>query len=89
MCIEEINLKQIIEMNMLYEILFNEFDIGIYIINEESKMIIYNCKMMEIELMECLDVLYKSFLEVFVFEENKNSIFIEVLKFGKIKKNIK
>ncbi|MGE7884198.1 sigma-54 interaction domain-containing protein [Bacillus sp. NPDC094077] len=86
---EEINFKQIIEMNMLYETLLNELDIGIHIINEESKTIIYNRKMMEIESMDRLDVLYKSPLEVFAFEENKNSTLIEALKFGKTKKNIK
>ena len=36
---EEINFKQIIEMNMLYETLLNELDIGIHIINEESKQL--------------------------------------------------
>ncbi|MCE9754030.1 sigma-54 interaction domain-containing protein [Bacillus cereus] len=86
---EEINFKQLIEMNMLYETLINELDIGIHIINEESKTIVYNRKMMEIESMERSDVLYKSPLEVFAFEENKNSTLIEALKFGKKKKNIK
>ncbi|PFR89312.1 sigma-54-dependent Fis family transcriptional regulator [Bacillus cereus] len=86
---EEINLKQIVEMNMLYETLLNELDIGIHIINEESKTIIYNRKMMEIESMERADVLYKSPLEVFAFEENKNSTLIEALKLGKTNKNIK
>ena len=86
---EDINFKQIIEMNMLYETLLNELDIGIHIINEESKTIVYNRKMMEIESMDRLDVLYKSPLEVFAFEENKNSTLIEALKFGKTKKNIK
>lgn len=86
---EDINFKQIIEMNMLYETLLNELDIGIHIINEESKTIIYNRKMMEIESMERSDVLDKSPLEIFAFEENKNSTLIEALKFGKTKKNIK
>lgn len=86
---EEINFKQIIEMNMLYETLLNELDIGIHIINEESKTIIYNRKMMEIESTERSDVLYKSPLEVFAFEENKNSTLIEALKLGKTNKNIK
>ncbi|MFB6729509.1 sigma-54 interaction domain-containing protein [Bacillus mobilis] len=86
---EEINFKQIIEMNMLYETLLNELDIGIHIINEESKTIIYNRKMMEIESMERSDVLYKSPLEIFAFEENKNSTLIEALKLGKTNKNIK
>ncbi|MBG9826408.1 sigma-54 interaction domain-containing protein [Bacillus wiedmannii] len=86
---EEINFKQIIEMNMLYETLLNELDIGIHIINEESKTIIYNRKMMEIESMERSDVLYKSPIEVFAFEENKNSTLIEALKLGKTNKNIK
>lgn len=86
---EEINFKQIIEMNTLYETLLNELDIGIHIINEESKTIIYNRKMMEIESMDRLDVLHKSPLEVFAFEENKNSTLIEALKLGKTNKNIK
>jgi arginine utilization regulatory protein len=86
---EEINFKQIIEMNMLYETLLNELDIGIHIINEESKTIIYNRKMMEIESMDRLDVLDKNPLEVFAFEENKNSTLIEALKLGKTNKNIK
>ncbi|MGX5480393.1 sigma-54 interaction domain-containing protein [Bacillus thuringiensis] len=86
---EDINFKQIIEMNMLYENLLNELDIGIHIINEESKTIIYNRKMMEIESMERSDVLYKSPLEIFAFEENKNSTLIEALKLGKTNKNIK
>ena len=74
---------------MLYETLLNKLDIGIHIINEESKTIIYNRKMMEIESMERSDVLYKSPLEVFAFEENKNSTLIEALKLGKTNKNIK
>ncbi|WP_264448578.1 sigma-54 interaction domain-containing protein [Bacillus cereus] len=86
---EEINFKKIIEMNMLYETLLNELDIGIHIINEESKTIIYNRKMMEIESMDRLDVLYKNPLEVFAFEENKSSTLIEALKLGKTNKNIK
>ncbi|WP_264647758.1 sigma-54 interaction domain-containing protein [Bacillus thuringiensis] len=89
MLTEDINFKQIIEMNMLYETLLNELDIGIHIINEESKTIIYNRKMMEIESMERSDVLYKSPLEIFAFEENKNSTLIEALKLGKTNKNIK
>lgn len=68
---EEINFKKIIEMNMLYETLLNELDIGIHIINEESKTIIYNRKMMEIESMNRSDVLDKNPLEVFAFEEIK------------------
>jgi len=86
---EDINFKQIIEMNMLYETLLNELDIGIHIINEESKTIIYNRKMTEIESMERSDVLYKSPLEIFAFEKNKNSTLIEALKLGKTNKNIK
>ncbi|MEK4576642.1 MULTISPECIES: sigma 54-interacting transcriptional regulator [Bacillus] len=86
---EEINFKKIIEMNVLYETLLNELDIGIHIINEESKTIIYNRKMMEIESMDRLDVLDKNPLEVFAFEENKNSTLIEALKLGKTNKNIK
>lgn len=86
---EEIKFKEIIEMNMLYETLLNELDIGIHIINEESKTIIYNRKMMEIELMERSDVLYKNPLDVFAFKENKNSTLIEALKLGKTNKNIK
>ena len=45
--------------------------------------------MMEIESMDRLDVLDKNPLEVFAFEENKNSTLIEALKLGKTNKNIK
>ncbi|WP_026592502.1 sigma-54 interaction domain-containing protein [Bacillus sp. UNC437CL72CviS29] len=86
---EEINFKKLIEMNMLYETLLNELDIGIHIINEESKTIIYNRKMMEIESMDPKDILHKNPLEVFVFEENRSSTLIEALKLGKTKRNIK
>lgn len=86
---EEINFKKIIEMNMLYETLLNELDIGIHIINEESKTIIYNQKMMEIESMDRKDILYKNPLDVFVFEENQTSTLIEALQLGKTKKNSK
>ncbi|MEI4802289.1 sigma-54 interaction domain-containing protein [Bacillus sp. NPDC077411] len=86
---EEINFKKLIEMNMLYETLLNEIDIGIHMINEEGKTIIYNRKMMEIESMDRKDVLYKNLLEVFAFEENQNSTLIEALTVGKAKKNIK
>ena len=81
---EEINFKQIIEMNMLYETLLNELDIGIHIINEESKTIIYNRKMMEIESMDRLDVLHKSPLEVFAFEENKPILTIKGKKLRRL-----
>ncbi|WP_426980441.1 sigma-54 interaction domain-containing protein [Bacillus pseudomycoides] len=86
---EEINFKKLVEMNMLYETLLNEIDIGIHMINEEGKTIIYNRKMMEIESMDYKDVLYKNLLEVFVFEENQNSTLIGALTLGKAKKNIK
>ncbi|KEK22275.1 sigma-54 interaction domain-containing protein [Bacillus gaemokensis] len=86
---EEINFKKLIEMNTLYETLLNELDIGIHIINEDSKTIIYNRKMMEIESMDRKDVLHKNPLEVFVFEENQSSTLIEALRLGKTKRNIK
>ncbi|WP_459502190.1 sigma-54 interaction domain-containing protein [Bacillus sp. C1] len=86
---EEINFKKLVEMNMLYETLLNELDIGIHIINEESKTIIYNQKMMEIESMDRKDILYKNPLEVFVFEEDQTSTLIEALKLGKTNKNVK
>jgi len=86
---EEINFKKLVEMNSLYGTLLNEIDIGIHMINEEGKTIIYNRKMMEIESMDHKDVLYKNLLEVFAFEENQNSTLIEALTLGKAKKNIK
>ena len=76
-------------MNMLYETLLNKLDIRIHIINEESKTIIYNRKMMEIESMERSDVLYKSPLEVFAFEENKNSTSYRSIKIRKNKQKYK
>jgi arginine utilization regulatory protein len=82
-------LETILAMNELYEHLLNELDIGIHVINEKGKTIVYNRKMMEIESMDRTEVLNKSPLEVFAFTENQSSTLIDALKAGKARRNVK
>ncbi|MBO9131028.1 sigma 54-interacting transcriptional regulator [Bacillus sp. 165] len=86
---EENDFHTPLDINKLYHILLNEIDVGIHVIDEEGKTIIYNRKMMEIESMDSKDVLYKNPLEVFAFQKNQSSTLIEALKLGKTRKNIK
>ncbi|MCP3027651.1 sigma-54-dependent Fis family transcriptional regulator [Halobacillus sp. A5] len=76
-------------MNQLYENLLNEVDVGIHVINDKGKTIIYNKKMMEIEAMGSEDVLDKDLLDVFKFSESQNSTLVNALKTGKTTQNVK
>ncbi|TCP30642.1 arginine utilization regulatory protein [Scopulibacillus darangshiensis] len=82
MTINELNI------NELYEQLLNEIDVGIHVINEKGKTIIYNKKMMEIESMKSEDVLDKDLLDVFTFGKNQRSTLVEALR-GKTAKRVK
>src|SRR5699024_12016084 len=66
------DMELIINMNNLYKTLMDKVDIGIHVINNEGKTIIYNKKMMEIESMSTEDVLNKNLLDVFKFKENQH-----------------
>ncbi|WP_408009980.1 sigma-54 interaction domain-containing protein [Pseudalkalibacillus sp. A8] len=83
------DVQALISMNDLYEKLLDEIDIGVHIINEKGKTIIYNQKMMEIESMASEDVLNKDLLDVFMFADNQNSTLVEALKTGKTTKHKK
>jgi len=73
----------------LLPLILEEIDIGIHVVNHEGKTIIYNRKMMEIEMMNEEDVLHKNLLDVFTFQNNQSSTLLEALQKGKIRKNIK
>ncbi|MEC5423194.1 sigma 54-interacting transcriptional regulator [Virgibacillus sp. C22-A2] len=76
-------------MNELYKDLLDKVDVGIHVINEKGKTIIYNKKMMEIESMEGDDVLDKNLLDVFKFHDKQNSTLVQALKEGKSTKHVK
>ncbi|MFC2948030.1 sigma-54 interaction domain-containing protein [Virgibacillus sediminis] len=76
-------------MNELYKNLLDELDVGIHVINEKGKTIVYNRKMMEIESMKGEDVLGKELLEVFRFHDKQHSTLVRALKEGKSTKNVK
>ncbi|MET3196786.1 sigma 54-interacting transcriptional regulator [Gottfriedia sp. OAE603] len=73
----------------LLQLILEEIDIGIHVVNHEGKTIVYNRKMMEIEMMNEEDVLHKNLLDVFTFQNNQSSTLLEALQKGKIRKNIK
>ncbi len=83
------DVQSLARMNQLYENLLNEVDVGIHVINDKGKTIIYNKKMMEIEAMGSEDVLDKDLLDVFKFSESQNSTLVNALKTGKTTQNVK
>lgn len=89
----EISMKKDKDPNLvvdeLLQLILEEIDIGIHVVNHEGKTIVYNRKMMEIEMMNEEDVLHKNLLDVFTFQNNQSSTLLEALQKGKIRKNIK
>ncbi|MEI3598960.1 MULTISPECIES: sigma-54 interaction domain-containing protein [unclassified Oceanobacillus] len=83
------DLQALKHRNKLYEQLLDEVNVGIHVINNQGKTIIYNKKMMEIESMEAADVLDKDVLEVFSFKENQHSTLVHTLTTGKETRGIK
>jgi arginine utilization regulatory protein len=83
------NLQNLAKMNNLYKKLLDEIDVGIHVIDNRGKTIVYNRKMMQIEGMDSKDVLNKDVMDVFIFSENQNSTLLEALKERKITKNVK
>jgi arginine utilization regulatory protein len=67
------------QLKKIYEELVNEIDVGVHVINETGKTIIYNNKMMEIESLTKEDVLGKDFSDIFEFEEGQRSTLLEAL----------
>ncbi|MBM7646958.1 arginine utilization regulatory protein [Scopulibacillus daqui] len=77
------------DMNSLYKQLLDEIDVGIHVINEEGKTIVYNKKMSQIEAMDRADVLDRDILDVFKFENDEDSTLLDALKNGKATRNVK
>jgi arginine utilization regulatory protein len=73
----------------LYKRVLDEIDVGVHVIDETGKTIIYNSKMMEIESMDREDVLEKKILDVFVFADNQYSTLIKALETGQETRNIR
>ncbi|WP_257346802.1 sigma-54 interaction domain-containing protein [Pseudalkalibacillus decolorationis] len=83
------DVQTLIRINDLYKRLLDEIDVGIHVINDKGKTIIYNQKMMEIESMASEDVLDKNLLDVFMFTDNQNSTLVEALKTSKTTEHVK
>ncbi|PAV28391.1 sigma-54-dependent Fis family transcriptional regulator [Virgibacillus profundi] len=83
------DIETIVGMNKLYKTLLDEVDTGIHVINKNSKTIVYNRKMAEIESMDRDDVLHKNLLDVFSFHGKQNSTLIETLHTGQVKRRKK
>lgn len=81
--------EQFQKMHLIYQNLLDEIDVGVHVIDENEKTIIYNKKMMEIESMDVNEVLDKDLLDVFVFGEGQVSTLVKALKEGKATKNAK
>lgn len=76
-------------MNKMLKEILDYIDVGIHVINEIGRTVIYNKKMTEIESMDIDDVLDKNVLDVFRFADEENSTLVQALKKGKITKNVK
>lgn len=77
------------KFTQIYQKLLDEIDIGVHVIDDAGKTIIYNRKMSEIEGMDAKDVLNKNLLDVFSFDDEQNSTLVQALKKGSITKNAK
>src|SRR5699024_8522654 len=86
---KEIYVQTLLQMNELYQHLLDEVNVGIHVIDEQGKTIIYNKKMTKIESMEGKDVLGKDVMDVFSFHENQHSTLVHTLKTGNVTKNVK
>lgn len=85
----ELKLDHLGERIDLYKRVLDEIDVGVHVIDESGKTIIYNSKMMEIESMTREDVLEKKILDVFVFADNQYSTLIKALETGQETRNMR
>lgn len=81
--------QTLLQIIKIYETLINEIDVGVHIIDQQGKTILYNSKMMEIESMTKEDFLNKDFLDVFMFEEGQESTLLNALHQNKEVKNVR
>jgi arginine utilization regulatory protein len=73
----------------LYEYILDEINEGIHVINENGISILYNQKMVDMESMSKEEVLDRSILDVFQFQNNQSSTLLQALKEGKETKNVR
>ncbi|QKS70177.1 sigma 54-interacting transcriptional regulator [Paenalkalicoccus suaedae] len=73
----------------VYKQLLDAVDVGVHVVDLEGRSIIYNKKMSEIEDMDKEDVLYKSIMEIFLFQSEEESRLLQALKHGANQKNTK
>lgn len=83
---EILTLKKLVT---LYEKVVDEIDIGLHVIDESGKTVIYNKKMMEMEAMDAQDVLHKDLHDVFIFSEGQESTLTKALNERKRTENVK
>ena len=76
-------------MNLIYKEIIDEISIGVHVIDDKGKTIIYNPKMMQIEAMDRHDVLDKYLLDVFMFTDNESSTLVKALQQGIKTSNVK
>ncbi|MFO1445377.1 sigma 54-interacting transcriptional regulator [Bacillus sp. Bva_UNVM-123] len=79
------NKKEIMELqlkNRIFQQILKEIDIGVHVVDNEGKTIIYNKKMAEIEGMNFEDVVDKDLLDVFSFHKNEDSTLIKAVTNG-------
>ncbi|PGS55385.1 sigma-54-dependent Fis family transcriptional regulator [Bacillus sp. AFS041924] len=81
--------QNFLAVDELLQLILEEIDIGIHVVDQEANTMVYNRKMMEIEMMNEEDVLHKNLLDVFTFQKNQSSTLLEALQKGKVRKNIK
>ncbi len=81
--------KTLKTMNQVYKKIIDEIDVGVHVIDEKGKTIIYNPKMMQIEAMDRQDVLDKYLLDVFMFSANESSTLVKALQKGIETSNVK
>ncbi|MGE8207534.1 sigma 54-interacting transcriptional regulator [Heyndrickxia sp. NPDC080065] len=72
----------------IYKTVLDLIDVGVHVINESGKTVLYNKKMMEIEGTDIEDVLDKNILDVFRFYQGEDSTLLKVLHTSEPKLNI-
>lgn len=83
------SLQTLLQIIKIYETLINEIDVGVHVIDQQGKTVIYNSKMMDIESMTKEDLHNKDFLDVFMFEDGQSSTLLDALHHQKRVKNVR
>ncbi|MGM7682619.1 sigma-54 interaction domain-containing protein [Cytobacillus sp. Hm23] len=83
------NKKHENKLLLIFDQLVDEIDIGVHVIDQHGRTIIYNKKMAQIEGMEREDVLHKNLLESYTFQDQQSSTLIQALQHLQITRNVK